>query len=79
MFNEGALPSTTPRRISSSAVIGFVFALLGVFPLGIAFSIGGLLQTQDGEKSGRGLAIAGVVISVLTVIPLLWWYYFARG
>lgn len=79
MFNEGALPSTTPWRISSSAVIGFVFALLGISPLGIAFSIGGLLQTQDGEKSGRGLAIAGVVISVLTVIPLLWWYYFARG
>ena len=79
MLNDGALPSTTARRISQSAVIGFGFALVGVFPLGIAFSIGGLLQTQDGEKSGRGLAIAGVVISVLTVIPLLWWYRFARG
>lgn len=79
MFSEGAVPRTTRQRLSSSAVIGLVFALLGIFPLGIAFSVGGLLQTQDGERSGRGLAIAGVVISVVTIIPLLWWYFFARG
>ena len=61
------------------AVIGFVLALLGIFPLGIAFSVGGLLQTRDGEQRGRGLAIAGTVISLLTVVPVLWWYFFLRG
>ena len=60
-------------------MIGLVFAILGVFPLGIAFSIGGLLQTRDGERSGRGIAIAGVTISVLTIAPLLWWYFWVRG
>jgi len=74
-----AMPRATARRVSSLAVIGLVFALLCVFPLGIAFSIGGLLQTRDGERSGRGIAIAGVVISVLTIAPLLWWYFSARG
>lgn len=79
MTFQGAMPQTAPQRMSNFAVIGLVFALIGLFPLGIAFSIGGLLQTSDGQRKGRGLAIAGVFISVASIAPLLRWYFAMRG
>lgn len=67
----------TPSRTSGMAVAGFLFSLLGipccmtiVFPLlGLIFSMVALGQTnRDGSENGRGLAVAGLVISVVTLL-----------
>lgn len=79
MTFQGAMPRTVAQRMSNFAVNGPVVALIGLFPLGFAFSSGGLLQTSDGERRGRGFAIAGVLISVASIAPVLWWYFAIRG
>jgi len=79
MTYQAVMPQTAPQRWSHDAVIGFVFALLGVIPIGLAFSIGGLLQTSGGDQRGRGLAIAGVYVSAAQITLLLWWYFFNRA
>ncbi|WP_430868867.1 hypothetical protein [Demequina aurantiaca] len=79
MTYQGVTPQTAPQRTSSSAIIGLVFALLGIIPLGLAFSIGGLLQTSGGDRSGRGIAIAGLSITVVQIALLLSWYFFIRA
>lgn len=66
---------------SSSAVTGFVLGLAGLFvcggltaPIGIVFSALGLRDTGDmasPPKSGRSLAIAGLVTSLIGLVPLL--------
>jgi hypothetical protein len=53
--------------------------LFGVIPLGLAFSIGGLLQTSGGDQRGRGLAIAGLTITVVQIALLLTWHFFIRA
>jgi hypothetical protein len=64
------------KRTNGMAITGFVFSLLGlvccscgVFPaLGLIFSIVGLIQTnRDPRQDGRGLAVAGIIISLLVL------------
>ena len=60
-------PATT-KLTSTWAVLGLVFAFL-FWPLGVLFSILGLRETGNrGPRAGRGLAIAGLVVSVLAII-----------
>jgi len=72
---------------SGFAIAGFVCSLVGFFlflltrfpfllgTLGIIFSSIGLAQTIKKDKKGKGLAIAGLIIGILTV--LLFWFLFA--
>lgn len=46
--------------------LSFIFALVGV-----AFAVVGLVDTLRGKKSGRGLAIASVVVNVAAVAIVL--------
>lgn len=73
-------PSPARRRpTSASAVAGFVFSLLGPFaPLGLAFSIVGLLQTRDPEVGGRAFAVIGLIIGSLFTVPLMVWFFVLR-
>jgi CDP-diglyceride synthetase len=57
-----------PKPSSGKAVAGFVVSLLGVSLVGLILSILGLKDTKDGEKQGRGLAIAGVIIGAIGAI-----------
>ena len=73
-------PSNSPARMSGMAVAGFVLSVVGAIPcfwfwflqipgyLGTIFSIIGLKQTKNGERRGRGLAIAGLVIGVILIL-----------
>jgi len=66
--------------MSGMAVAGFVLSVVGAIPcfwfwflqipgyLGTIFSIIGLKQTKNGERRGRGLAIAGLVIGVILIL-----------
>lgn len=79
MTYQGVMVRTAPKRWSHYAVIGLVFAFLGVIPLGLAFSIGGLLETRGGERRGRGLAIVGLYITAVQIAGLLVWFFFNRA
>lgn len=65
-------------KTSGMAVAGFVLALVGLLPcfwfwfqipglLGLIFSIVGLKATSAQAKKGRGLAIAGTVVSSIAI------------
>ena len=66
--------SPQPRRLSALAVLSLVFGLLFCIPLvapvlGLAFGVIALvlIAGSQGRVRGQGLAIAGVVISVLVL------------
>lgn len=62
-----------PKK-SGKAITGFVLALVGFIilpivlgPLGLVFSILGFVDVKKG-KGGKGLAIAGLIISIINII-----------
>lgn len=71
-------PSDTIRKTNSSAIAGLVFGILAFLccckmlfgPLGVIFSLIGLSQINQHPESyeGRGLAIAGLVLSILSLL-----------
>lgn len=50
------------------AIAGFVLGLIGGCVLGLIFSIIGLKQTKSRPQDGRGLAIAGLILSILWML-----------
>lgn len=70
-----------PLPSSSAAITGFVLGLVGLVmcggltsPFGIIFSAKGMKETAPTASpmmGGRGLAIAGLVISLIGLLPLL--------
>jgi hypothetical protein len=54
------------RPFDVFAALGLAFAFI-VGPLGLLFSIVSLVRTRKGRRRGRGLAIAGLVVSVLWI------------
>lgn len=50
------------------AVVAFILAVLGTTCLSAALGIAGLVRTQNGQRRGRGLAIAAIVISILWAV-----------
>lgn len=68
-----ALPPGNIEETNTMALLGFIFSF--IFPLlGMVFSIIGIHQIRDHQhQKGRGLAIAGLVISiVLLVLTILY-------
>ncbi|MFI5908472.1 DUF4190 domain-containing protein [Dactylosporangium sp. NPDC051541] len=57
-------PAPGKRRTSGLAVAGLVFAFVGP-PVGFILSLIAVFKTGAGKAAGRGLAIAGLVISLL--------------
>lgn len=75
-FDAEMMP-TGPAPLSGMAVAGFVSSVTICCPvfsplLGLIFSTIGLMQTRQGMRRGRGLAIAGLIISLL-LVPLHGW------
>jgi hypothetical protein len=60
-------------RTNTMAVLGLVFAFV-FSPLGLVFSAIGLRQVERRWERGRGLAIAGLVVSILMLVigTLVW-------
>lgn len=56
------------KKTNVMAIVGFILSFLGGI-LGLIFSIIGLNQCRSRKEDGEGLAIAGVVIS------LIWFVY----
>jgi uncharacterized membrane protein len=72
-------PAAGPAKYSGQAIAGLVLSLVAVIPcfwfwilqipgyLGVIFSAIGLKQTKGGQRNGRGLAIAGLVVGIIAV------------
>lgn len=77
-------PANAPGRAvgtDAMAILGLVFAFV-LFPLGIVFSALGLRNTRRDGTRGRGLALAGMTVSLLQVaaiVALLLWAAFGAG
>jgi Domain of unknown function (DUF4190) len=56
-----------PQRTNVMAILGLVFAFV-FSPLGIVFSAIGLSQTKKRGEGGRGLAIAGLILSIVFLL-----------
>lgn len=61
--------STGQKQSNGFAIAGFILSLFGeiFFIIGLIFSIIGLVKSRQMNDSGKGLAIAGIVISSLYV------------
>ena len=66
-----------PKQSNGMAVAGFVISLVSLCCCGslnwlsLIFSIIGLVKSKDVNGSGKGLAIAGIIISCIGVIIFL--------
>ncbi|MCL2446198.1 MAG: DUF4190 domain-containing protein [Oscillospiraceae bacterium] len=64
-----------PPKLNNMVIAGFVLAF--IFPtLGLILSCVGLSQTKSRNEGGRGLAIVGIIISIIRMI-LTWVMIFA--
>ena len=58
------------------SVAALVLGILGFNVFAIVFGIIGLNRTSSGQYSGRGMAIAGIVLGSLTLIALIFVFIF---
>jgi hypothetical protein len=69
-FGSGGYPPMTPpdppvKQRNGFAIAGIVLAILLVWPLGLIFSIIGLVKSKARHGAGRALSIAGIIVSLL--------------
>ncbi|MBQ9784004.1 MAG: DUF4190 domain-containing protein [Clostridia bacterium] len=77
-FMAGTVPPAAPAAsgYSKKSVAGFVLSLVGMFCCGLICGILGIIFSRQGMREcdenpnlqGRGLAVAGLIISILDVI-----------
>jgi hypothetical protein len=83
-------PAPAKQGNSGMAVASLVCSLVGLIPcfwflqimgvLGIIFGAVGLGQTKSGERGGRNLAMAGLIIGIILVLACIaFWIYVATG
>lgn len=60
-------PPTGPQKTNTMAILGLIFAFV-FSPLGIVFSAIGLGQVKERRERGRGLAIAGLILSIVMLV-----------
>lgn len=60
-------PQLQPQKTNTMSILGLIFAFF-VPLLGLIFSAIGLKQTKRRNEGGRGLAIAGLIISIILMI-----------
>jgi hypothetical protein len=63
--------SATRLRTDGFAIAALVFGILGVWILGFGFGIAAVRRINRGVRGGRGLALAGIWLSVAWVIVIV--------
>ncbi len=58
-------------RRDGISIAAFVTAVLGVLPLSLPFGVAGLVRTNASRRSGRRLAVAGLIISAVWIFGLV--------
>ena len=59
-----------PPRTNWFAILSLVFGIIGMVPIGVICGIVGLILAKRGD-AGRGMAIAGLVLSGLWLLPVV--------
>ncbi len=83
-------PMPMKQGNSGMAIASLVCSLVGIIPcfwgiqimglLGTIFGFIGLKQTKNGQRGGRGMAIAGVIIGLILLLAFAAiWIYIATG
>lgn len=69
---SGQVMETRERPFSGLAIAGFICSLLWLFGVGSAAGVimSGIAMQQRG-KDGRNLAVAGLIIGILGVLPMV--------
>ena len=78
-YGQAFTPAAPKQGNSGMAVAGFVLGIIALVPcfwfflqipgiLGLIFSIIGLRATKNGLRKGRGLAIAGLAMSIIGIV-----------
>jgi hypothetical protein len=60
-------PQPGPQKTNTMAILGLVFAFV-FSPLGVIFSAIGLKQVKERREGGRGLALAGLILSIAFIL-----------
>jgi len=66
------------EKTSIFAILGLILSLL-IAPIGLLVSIFGLFDSKKAGKKGKGLAVAGIILSLLTMSALGAYAAFFRG
>ena len=65
------------QKTNGLAIAGFVMALACCSPVGIILSAIGLSQiNKDPNQKGKGLATAGLIIGVISLVGTVFYYLF---
>ena len=70
-------PAVPAKQSNGKATAGFVLSLVSMFccgllaPVGLIFSILGLNQAKSSNGAGKGLAIAGIIISAIAIVIMI--------
>lgn len=64
---QPANPEAKPQGANAFAILGFVFAFV-ISPLGLIFSIIGLSKAKKMCGKQKGLAVAGLIISIISIL-----------
>ena len=66
---------TTAKKYSGKSITGFVLSLVGILIaaipcgiIGLVFSALGMKDTETPQYKGKGLAISGLVISIIDIV-----------
>lgn len=59
-----------PASTSGMAVASLVTGLLGIGLLALVFGVVGFRETEHGQRAGKGMAVAGIVLGVVECV--LW-------
>jgi hypothetical protein len=80
-YQDPAYYAPMPTRTSGMAIAGFVLSFFCSL-LGLIFSCIGYSECKksNGQVTGEGLAIAGIIISILGfLLSIVWWSSISRG
>lgn len=80
-YQDPAYYAPMPTRTSGMAIAGFVLSFFCSL-LGLIFSCIGYSECKksNGQVTGEGLAIAGIIISILGfLLSIVWWSSLSRG
>jgi hypothetical protein len=64
---SNSVTETQPSRANAFAILGFIFAFV-ISPLGLIFSIIGLAKAKKMGGKQKGLAVAGLIISIISIL-----------
>lgn len=60
-------PAPAPRPLDAWSVVALVCGVVGLTVVGLVTGVVGLVRTADGRRRGRGLAVAGLVVSAVVL------------